>query len=247
MDLFPAIDLRDGQCVRLLQGDYDRQIDYNDDPLAQAKLFEQQGAKWLHVVDLDGARQGLQSNRSVIERIVKNTSLRVQVGGGVRDEASAAALLTIGVKRVIVGTRALEDLPWFEKFVHNDQFAGRVVLGLDARNGRLQTRGWRQEATGPTALQLAQQVSDWPLAAIVYTDISCDGMLTGPNIQATNDLAHACRVGVIASGGVGSLKDLVQLAPLPLAGVIVGRALYENQFNLVEALHVLKAESSHES
>lgn len=242
MDLFPAIDLRSGQCVRLLQGDYERQIDYNDDPVAQAQLFEEQGARWLHVVDLDGAREGHLLNRSVIEGIVKQTGLKVQVGGGVRDEATAAELLDLGVRRVVVGTRALEDMAWFEQFVHADRFAGRVVLGLDARQGRLQTRGWRQEAGGLTAIELAGQVSDWPLAAIVYTDISCDGMLTGPNLEATEALAAHCRVGVIASGGVGSLDDLVRLAPLPLAGVIVGRALYENKFTLVEALEVLRAQ-----
>lgn len=239
MDLFPAIDLREGKCVRLLQGDYDRQIDYHDDPLDQARLFADQGADWLHIVDLDGAREGAMRNREVIERIVSQTDLNVEVGGGVRDDQALEVLIGVGVKQVVVGTRALEDPQWFEDVVHRPEWTRRIVLGLDARNGQIATRGWMQTES-MTVAQMAAVVNDWPLAAIVYTDIARDGMLTGPNIQATGDLARACRVPIIASGGVGELTDLQALCGLPLRGVIVGRALYENRFTVEQALATLK-------
>jgi phosphoribosylformimino-5-aminoimidazole carboxamide ribotide isomerase len=241
MDLFPAIDLRDGKCVRLLQGDYNRQIDYGDDPVAQAREFAQRGTQWLHLVDLDGAREGSMRNRGVIEAIAAETGLKIEVGGGVRDEETIAGLLAAGVTQVVVGTRALEDMDWFKKVVHDDQFAGHVVLGLDARDGRIATRGWTE--TGEmTTEEMAKIVNDWPLAAIVYTDISCDGMLTGPNLEMTGDLARQCQVPVIASGGVGTLEDIKNLTTLPVRGIIVGRALYEGRFTLEEALAVLETQ-----
>jgi len=238
MDLLPAIDLRDGKCVRLLQGDYERQIDYNDHPINQAKEFEQRGTTWLHVVDLDGALNGSMQNKSVIKEIVASTNLKLEVGGGIRDEAVIAELLEMGVQQVVVGTRAMEDMAWFESVVSRKDFAHRIVLGLDAREGRIATRGWTE--TGEmTVTQMAEKVNDWPLAAIVYTDIACDGMLTGPNVEATDLLAKQCQVPVIASGGVGTLDDIKRLSALPIKGIIVGRALYENRFTLEEALDVL--------
>lgn len=242
MDLFPAIDLRDGKCVRLLQGDYNRQIDYGDDPVAQAREFEQRGTQWLHLVDLDGAREGSMRNRRVIEAIAAETGLKIEVGGGIRDEETIAGLLAAGVTQVVIGTRALEDMDWFKKVVHDDQFSGHLVLGLDARDGRIATHGWTE--TGEmTAGKMAQIVNDWPLAAIVYTDISCDGMLTGPNTEATETLARLCNVPVIASGGVGTLEDIKNLSTLPIRGIIVGRALYEKRFTLEEALSLLETPS----
>ena len=239
MDLFPAIDLREGKCVRLLQGDYRRQIDYSDDPVAQATEFARHGARWIHLVDLDGAREGVMQNRGVIEAIASEAGVKIEVGGGVRDEQTIAGLLEAGVTQVVVGTRALEDPDWFKTVVHDDRFAGRVVLGLDAREGRIATRGWTQ--TGEiTTEDMAEKVNEWPLAAIVYTDIACDGMLTGPNVAATDKLARQCKVPVIASGGVGTLEDIRKLARLPVRGIIVGRALYEGQFDLAEALAALE-------
>jgi len=238
MDLLPAIDLRDGKCVRLLQGDYSRQIDYNDHPVNQAVEFERRGTLWLHVVDLDGALNGSMQNKDVIKEIVLATNLKLEVGGGIRDEAVIAELLEIGVQQVVVGTRAMEDMDWFESVVHRKEFAHRIVLGLDAREGCIATRGWTE--TGEmTVMQMASKVNDWPLAAIVYTDIACDGMLTGPNVEATDLLARQCKVPVIASGGVGTLDDIKQLSALAIKGIIVGRALYENRFTLEEALDVL--------
>jgi len=243
MDILPAIDLRGGKCVRLLQGDYSRQIDYRDDPVAQARQFEDQGAHWLHVVDLEGARSGKLAHGEVIRKIVADTTLQVEVGGGMRDESVIAELLDAGVAQVVVGTRALEDIDWFEKLVKAPRFAGRMVLGLDGREGRLSTRGWTQ-ASSLTVLEMAQRVNDWPLAAIVYTDIARDGMLTGPNVAATDALARACKVPIIASGGVGKLADIEQLAQLNLRGIIVGRALYEDSFTLSEALAVVTGQNN---
>ncbi len=237
MYLLPAIDLRDGKCVRLIQGDYGRQIDYGDDPVAQARAFEQAGASWLHVVDLDGALKGGHFNLDVLQRIRQETRLNIELGGGVRSEESVKALLDSGITRAIVGTRALEDLSWFEKLVRD--YPGKIVLGLDARDGLIATRGWTETGT-VTVEQMADTVNDWPLAAIVYTDIARDGMLTGPNVEATGRLASRCKVEVIASGGVGELDHLRQITTIPVGGVIVGRALYEGKFTVKEALAVVE-------
>ncbi|MBN1844358.1 MAG: 1-(5-phosphoribosyl)-5-[(5-phosphoribosylamino)methylideneamino]imidazole-4-carboxamide isomerase [Sedimentisphaerales bacterium] len=239
MEILPAIDLRAGKCVRLLQGDYDRQIDYHDDPAAQARRFQQTGARWLHVVDLDGAKAGRPANAEVIRRIVEAADLHVEVGGGMRRQADLEAMFAAGVRQVVIGTRALEDWSWFERMVRH--FAGRIVLGLDARDGLLRTRGWI-EASDRSALEVARLVNDWPLAAIVYTDISRDGMLTGPNVEATRQMAEQCRVPIIASGGVGSLDDVKRLAEIPLFGIIIGRAIYEGAVDLTEALAVVGRE-----
>lgn len=236
MEILPAIDLRDGKCVRLLQGDYERQINYNDDPVGQAQLFEQEGAKWLHVVDLDGAKDGKHHNIETLERIRAHTNLTIELGGGVRSEESIKQLLDAGIRRVIVGTKAMEEPEWFEEMVF--KYPDQIVLGLDARDGKIATHGWL-ETGDETVVETAAKVNDWPLAAIVYTDIARDGMLTGPNVAATGQLAESCKIPIVASGGVGQLGDIEQLAPLPLMGVIVGRALYEGKFTLKEALAVV--------
>lgn len=233
MELLPAIDLRNGVCVRLLQGDYDRQIDYGHDPVAQARDFETAGAKWLHVVDLDGAKEGRPVNLSVLERIRMGTGLHIELGGGIRTEETIRTYLDTGVNRVIIGTAALESPEWFKEMVH--RYPGRIVLGLDARDGHIATHGWTQTDT-MTALEMARDLTGWPLAAIVYTDIACDGMLTGPNVEATHQLAQATKVPVIASGGIGSLAHIEQLAAIPIWGMIAGRALYEGAFRVEQAL-----------
>lgn len=237
MDILPAIDLRAGRCVRLLQGNYERQIDYSDDPVAQARQFEAAGARWLHVVDLDGAREGRLHNLDVIAAIIRSTGLHVEVGGGIRDELTIRSLLDCGAARVVVGTRALEDWDWFRAIAHRDDFAHRLALGLDSRAGRLAVRGWTQ-VTERTAVQVAEAVADWPLAAIIYTDIGRDGMLLGPNMEGVRSLAEASRVPVIASGGVTDIGDVRRLAQLPILGIIIGRAIYERQLDLAEALRV---------
>lgn len=233
--LFPAIDLRGGQVVRLTQGDYDRQTTYGDSPLAQAQLFEQAGSTWLHVVDLDGARTGEMEHLEHIRSICEQSKLKVEVGGGVRSEKAIDQLLGAGVERVIVGTAALRNWDWFEKLVHQDAYQHRVVLGLDAKDGMAASDGWEQ-TSGRSAIDIAKQVNGWPLSAIVYTDIAVDGMLTGPNAQATAEMAAATDVPIVASGGVGTLEHLRELRQLNVQGAIIGKSLYENQFTIDEAL-----------
>jgi phosphoribosylformimino-5-aminoimidazole carboxamide ribotide isomerase len=239
MYLFPAIDLRGGKVVRLLRGDYDRQTTYGDDPLAQARAFADAGATWLHVVDLDGARSGKPEHLDVIERICANTTLQVEIGGGIRDEQSIRRLLEAGATRVILGTAALRQWKWFTGLAQSDEFAHKLVLGLDAREGKLAIAGW-EEQLELTALDVARQVTDWPLAAIVYTDIATDGTLAGPNVPATRQMAESTKVPIVASGGVGRLDHLRALRDLPIQGAIVGRALYDGAFTIEQALQTLE-------
>lgn len=240
MDILPAIDLRDGKCVRLLQGDYSQQINYSEDPVAFAREFEQVGANWLHLVDLDGAKEGRPCNLAVIERILAETSLKVEVGGGLRETAVIEELLEAGVQRCVVGTRALVDWEWFVDLVQRPMCRNRVALGLDAHQGQLAVRGWR-EKTAQTAVQVAQNAAALPVAAIIYTDISRDGMLSGPNIEATLAVAEASSIPVIASGGVTTLDDVRALATLPLGGIIIGRAIYEGRLDLAEAVRIVRS------
>ena len=233
--LFPAIDLRGGNVVRLTQGDYDRQTTYGDSPLDQAKVFEDAGSTWLHVVDLDGARSGVMEHLEHIRAICANTGLKVEVGGGVRSAEAIDQLLDAGVERAIVGTAALRNWDWFTELVHAEAYRHRVVLGLDAKDGKAAVAGW-EEATDASAIDIAEQVNGWPLAAIVYTDIAVDGMLTGPNVQATDQMCQATDVPIVASGGVGELAHLRELRKLPVQGAIIGKSLYENRFTIDEAL-----------
>jgi len=237
MDILPAIDLRDGKCVRLLQGDYSKQIDYADDPVQVARAFEAAGASWVHVVDLDGARDGKLSNLATIEAIREGTSLKLEVGGGLRDVATIESLLSAGVQRCVVGTKALEDWAWFAGLMERDACAQRIALGLDARDGRLAVKGWTEE-TNQTAIQVAEKVADMPVAALIYTDISRDGMLLGPNIEAIRVLAGYSTIPVIASGGVTDIDDGNRLVQIRLSGIIIGRALYEKQIDLSEAIRI---------
>ncbi len=239
MHLFPAIDLRNGQVVRLTQGDYDRQTTYQADPVDQAKQFRDAGASWMHVVDLDGARTGKLTHAGVIEQMCTQTGLKVEVGGGVRSEAVIDTLLGAGVNRVVVGTAALKNWPWFEALMGNPTYRGRLVLGLDAKHGQVTTDGWEQTSE-QTALDVAKAVTDWPLAAIVYTDIATDGTLKGPNVPATREIAEATHVPIVASGGVGTLDDLIALRELPIQGAIVGKALYENAFTIDQAIQAFE-------
>lgn len=234
MIVIPAIDLRDGKCVRLIQGRYDQEITYKDDPVEQARGFAAQGAQWLHVVDLDGAKAGRPVNTTVIKKIAALGTLKVEVGGGIRDQRAIEELLDTGVERVIIGTQAVKDTSWFRTMAQ--AFPKKLVLGLDARGSSIATHGWLQESS----LQLvdfAQQASDLPLSAIIYTDISKDGMLIGPNVERTTALAQAVSIPVIASGGVAVVDHIRQVAQTRLiAGVIVGRSLYEGTVTLPDAL-----------
>jgi phosphoribosylformimino-5-aminoimidazole carboxamide ribotide isomerase len=232
MQVIPAIDLRGGCCVRLRQGDYDRETIFGDDPAAMAAHWEAEGASRIHLVDLDGARDGRPVNVAAVRAIVDRVRVPCQLGGGIRDEATIAAWLDAGLERVIVGTQALRDPAWFRAMAQ--QYVGRLILGLDAKDGRVATAGWL-DVSSVTAARLAEQFDDLPLAAVIYTDIARDGMLEGPNVAATAAIAARLKTPVIASGGVGSLEDLTHLADLPIAACIVGRALYEGRFRFRDA------------
>jgi phosphoribosylformimino-5-aminoimidazole carboxamide ribotide isomerase len=232
MQIIPAIDLRGGRCVRLQQGDYDRETVFGDDPAAMAAHWQGEGAARIHLVDLDGAKLGRPVNVDSVREILARVDVPCQLGGGVRDDETVETWLAAGLDRVIIGTQALKDPPWFRGVV--ERHPGRIVLGLDARDGRVATEGWL-DVSSVEAATLAEQFDDLPLAAVIYTDIARDGMLQGPNLPATEALARRLRAPVIASGGVGSLEDVAQLARLPIAGCIVGRALYEGRFRLSAA------------
>jgi phosphoribosylformimino-5-aminoimidazole carboxamide ribotide isomerase len=233
--ILPAIDLRGGRCVRLRQGDYAQETVFGDDPAAVARRWVGQGATYLHLVDLDGAREGRPVNGDGVRRIVAAAGVPCQLGGGLRTEEHVAEALGWGVARVIVSTRALKDPAGFEALCR--RFPGRVVLGIDARQGRVATDGWL-EVSDCSALDLARRCAAWPLAALVYTDISRDGMLDGPNADAMAEMARAVPLPVIASGGVTTVEDVRRLARLGLAGCIIGRALYEGRLDLAQAMSV---------
>jgi phosphoribosylformimino-5-aminoimidazole carboxamide ribotide isomerase len=232
MQVIPAIDLRGGRCVRLQQGDYARETVFGDDPTAMAAKWESEGASRIHLVDLDGAKEGRPVNVEAVKAILARVKVPCQLGGGVRDEVTIVAWLEAGLDRVIVGTRALQDPPWFRSMI--EKYPGRLTLGLDARDGRVATGGWL-DVSSVDATTLALQFDDLPLASVIYTDIARDGMLEGANLETTGALARALKTPVTASGGVGGLEDLARLAGLPVEAVIVGRALYEGRFRLSEA------------
>jgi len=235
--IVPSIDLRGGRVVRLKQGDYGRQVNYDVDPSATARSFAEAGATWMHVVDLDGAKEDRPLQTELIGQIIRASGLKVQVGGGVRSTDDVRRLLDIGASRVVVGTKAFEDWPWFEALARLPEMGRRLVLALDAKEGRVATRGWT-ETTQRLATDVARLVSGWPLAALLYTDVAKDGMLQGPNLHHTRLLAEAGDVPVIASGGVGNIDHVRLLTQIPVWGAIVGRSLYEGTLDLREAIRV---------
>lgn len=228
MLLYPAIDLMNGQAVRLRQGRAEDKTVYSDDPAAVARAWAERGGDWLHVVDLDAAFSGEQSNLDIVRRIAGEIGIPVQLGGGMRDEASIRRALDAGVARVVIGTRAAEAPDFIARAVQ--QFGGaKIAVGIDARDGMVAVKGWTS-TTGLRALDLARAAAEAGVAAIIYTDIETDGMLQGPNLAATAEIVRAIPVGVIASGGVSSAADLVQLEQIGgLAGAIIGRALFDGR------------------
>ncbi len=237
MILYPAIDLKDGQAVRLVHGEMDQATVFNDDPAAQAQAFVDAGCQWLHLVDLNGAFAGAPVNAAPVEAILKQCKVPTQLGGGIRDMATIENWLSRGLTRVILGTVAVENPDLVRDAAR--AFPGQVAVGLDARNGRVATRGWAEE-TDVMVTDLAKSFEDAGIAAIIYTDILRDGAMKGPNIYATADLARAVSIPVIASGGVSSLDDLVALRDTGvIAGAISGRALYDGAIDLKAALDLL--------
>ncbi|TDL84270.1 1-(5-phosphoribosyl)-5-[(5-phosphoribosylamino)methylideneamino]imidazole-4-carboxamide isomerase [Palleronia sediminis] len=238
MILYPAIDLKDGQCVRLLKGDMEAATVFGDDPAAQAAAFEAAGCDWLHLVDLNGAFAGQPVNGDAVEAILGRVSVPAQLGGGIRDMATIERWLERGIARVILGTVAVEAPDLVREAAR--AFPGRIAVGLDARDGRVATRGWAEE-TDIKVTELARSFEDAGVAALIYTDIDRDGAMGGPNVAATAALARAVDIPVIASGGVASLGDLVALRDTGVvAGAISGRALYDGALDLGAALEALR-------
>jgi phosphoribosylformimino-5-aminoimidazole carboxamide ribotide isomerase len=244
MFIFPAIDLRNGRCVRLQQGDYARETVFSDDPAAVARKWAELGADRIHVVDLDGAKAGKPVNGPVIRKIVEAAGVPVQLGGGLRTDGDLAAAFDWGVRWAVLGTRALQSPQWVRAAA--TRYPDRVVLGVDAKNGFVATEGWLEVST-VKAVELARQVSDAPLAAVVYTDIAKDGMMSGPNFDALAEMRDAVPLPVVASGGVCTLEHLRRLMTERIPGCIIGRALYEGAIDLSEALSLSRQPASHES
>ncbi len=239
MILYPAIDLKDGQAVRLVHGDMDRSTVFNDDPAAQARSFVDAGCDWLHLVDLNGAFAGKPVNAAPVEAILASCKVPAQLGGGIRDMATIEMWLSKGLARVILGTVAVENPDLVREA--SKAFPGQVAVGIDARGGKVATKGWAEE-TNVEATDLAKSFEDAGVAAIIYTDINRDGAMGGPNTAATEALARAVSIPVIASGGVSSLADLMALKRTQvISGAISGRALYDGAIDLAEALHALSA------
>ena len=239
MQIIPAIDLLDGHCVRLHQGDYGQVTRFSDDPVAQALAWQKKGALRLHLVDLDGAKSGQPVNDVAVKAITRALSIPVQLGGGVRTAERAAELLQCGLERVILGTVALEQPELVDELAA--AYPGKIVVGIDAKNGKVATRGWIEDSS-TEATALARRFNSSGIAAIISTDIATDGTLAGPNLEALRAMAEASAVPVIASGGIGNLEHLLSLlalAPLGIEGVIVGRALYDGRVDLAEALQAI--------
>ncbi len=240
MILFPAIDLKDGQCVRLKLGDMAEATVFNDNPAAQAKSFEQQGFEWLHLVDLNGAFEGRPVNASAVEDILKAIAIPVQLGGGIRDLATIERWLNAGITRVILGTVALRNPEIVGEACR--KFPGKIVVGIDAKSGLVAVEGW-SESSSLTAIELGKRFEDAGVSAIIFTDIDRDGILKGINFEKTLELASAVKIPVIASGGLASIKDVKRLlAPdcAILEGAISGRAIYDGRLDPKEALQLIR-------
>jgi len=241
MIVIPAIDLKNGQCVRLEQGLMEKDTVYSDDPAAMARHWQDEGGELLHLVDLDGAFAGVPKNRAAIQAIVAAVDIPTELGGGIRDLETIEAYLELGVDRVILGTVAKENPQLVAEACR--RFPGRIVVGIDAKNGLVAVRGWA-EVTEKKAIDLAREMEGFGVTAIIYTDIARDGMMQGPNLEATAALAGAISIPVIASGGVSSLDDirnLLQIEAAGIAGVITGKAIYNGALNLREAVALTKA------
>ncbi len=239
-NVFPAIDLIDGRCVRLLQGEYSNEIEYNDDPISQAISFQEEGASWIHIVDLDAARTGIANNASVIENIVSRLEIPVQVGGGIRNLEAARSVFDLGVTRIVIGTAAIDN----PSLVEEATSIGRVAVGIDLRNEKVAVHGWKTE-TVLSYSDLFERFEEVDVDAYIVTHIERDGTLEGPDIDAYKELISSTTKDVIASGGVGSTNDLRNLSELSangrtLRGVIVGRAFYEDKFSLSEAIEAFE-------
>jgi phosphoribosylformimino-5-aminoimidazole carboxamide ribotide isomerase len=239
MEIWPAIDLRGGKCVRLRQGDYDRETVFGDRPAETARRWVAEGARRLHLVDLDGARSGRGANWEAVADILAAVDVPCQLGGGVRDEEAIEELLELGLARLVVGTKAIESPDWFRRMCRRRP--GRLALAVDARDGRVATCGWLK-TSDVSAVSLAQSFAQEPIAAIVYTDIARDGMMAGPNWSAMEEMRRSVQAPLIASGGVVTTDDVRRLAQIGMTGCIIGRALYEGKLALADAIAAAERE-----
>ena len=237
MRIYPAIDIKDGNCVRLTQGSFSDVTIYGNDPLAVAKEWEAQGADFIHLVDLDGALAGTGINRKIIIKIAQTVSVPVQTGGGIRTIDDIKELINGGVSRVIIGTAAVKNPKLIDQALN--EFGDKIAVGIDAKDGMVAISGWEEVSSLP-ALDFAAQMVEKGVRTIIYTDIATDGMLTGPNISAMKEMVNHVNANIIASGGVGSGNDIVSLLPTGVEGVIVGKALYAGKVNLKDAINLLK-------
>ena len=237
MNPFPAIDLRSGHVVRLTEGDYDRMTVYSSSPLDVARRFEADGAEYLHMVDLDGALQGKPENRTAIEEVAKNTSLFIQVGGGIRTEERIYDYLQMGVQRVILGTIAVQNFPFVEKMVSS--YDSHIAVGVDARDGYVAVNGWTEKTVVP-AIDFCKRLRDVGVSTVIYTDISCDGMLSGTNLHAYRMLGKITGLQIVASGGISFEHEITELAGMGIYGAIVGKALYTERLQLPRLLTLAK-------
>lgn len=238
MIILPAIDIKDNKCVRLAQGDFDKVTVYSSDPAEMAIKWEEKGAEYLHLVDLDGARSEALTNRESIEKIVKNINIPVQIGGGIRDEEKVKTLLDLGVSRVILGTAAVENIELVERLVakHGED---RIVVGIDAKDGKVATRGW-EFVSEIDSLSLCKKLENIGIKTIVYTDISKDGMLQGPNFNIYEKLMKETKLDIVASGGVTSIEDVKRLKAMNSYGAIIGKAFYDNLLKFEEVMECLE-------
>jgi phosphoribosylformimino-5-aminoimidazole carboxamide ribotide isomerase len=238
--IYPAIDMRGGKCVRLLQGDYNKETVYGDSPFEMARLFAEQGAQWIHMVDLDGAKEGKRMNDRFVLEVAKKLNVNVQIGGGIRTEEDIVYYLENGVARVILGSAAIANPPFVKEMLK--KYGERIAIGLDAKNGFVATEGWLN-TSNVKATELGKELAEAGAQTFIFTDIATDGMLSGPNVQAVAEMARVTGKNVIASGGVSSLEDLRTLTKFAADGVvgaIVGKALYTKQFTLAEALEAVR-------
>lgn len=241
MQLYPAIDIRDGRCVRLIQGDYDRETVFASDPVQMAQRWQSEGASGLHLVDLDGARDGTTCNLKPIEGIVQSIAIPCQLGGGIRNEQTIRTYLDIGINRLVVGTKAITDPQWLTEMTR--KFPNKLLIGIDARDNRIATDGWKKTSSH-SPLEFVAAMNDLPIAGVIYTDISRDGMLAGPNFKIMEQIRKIARVPLIASGGVTTVEDIVRLMSIGADGCIIGLALYEGKISLSEAIVTVEKQSS---
>ena len=242
MKLIPAIDLMNGKCVRLFKGDFNKRKDFSKEPVEQAEYWESEGAKCIHIVDLDAARSGTPTNDQSIKEIAKKINIPIQIGGGVRSQERIEQLFSYGIEKVIMGTSAIEN----KELVKNlsNKFPGKIIIGIDSKDGKISTRGWLKQSN-ILATDLVRELSSFKIANFIVTDINTDGTLQGTNEYFLNEILEITNIPIIASGGIGSISDLLSLVKFEnsgLYGVIVGKALYENKFNISQANKVLSSE-----